>query len=169
MTAIATDLDVPFFNDSNSVYCSCCQSLFVPDHSAKPTSLVTSSKAAWLLHSERINMCSACVSLSSRRRTKIRTSRRELNQAKAAHYRTTSPYSLDELNQRKVAKANDIRSRAIEFSRNIKQIIPQRHSYYLHALVWHFPAWIEALDIDVMDVSGSGIEMINQETKKAFK
>ncbi len=42
---------------------------------------------------------------------------------------------------------------------------------YLHVLVHHLPEQIRELPvgIDIMDMSGSGIEAINKETKKARK
>ena len=114
-------------------------------------------------------MCSVCVALSIRQQTNIRSARRTKNQVKAAQFKTTSPFTMEELKAKKATKSQEFRRIAIQFSTDMKQIIPDRHSYYLHALVWHFPQWIEESDADVMDLSGSGIEMINQETKKVVK
>ena len=114
-------------------------------------------------------MCSVCCEMSARRRSNVRAARRNIAQAKATAFQTTSPFTAEELSGRKRAKADQVLDLATTFCNDIKVIIPGRHTYYLHALVWHFPTWIVDLDIDIMDFSGSGIEMLNQETKKVVK
>jgi hypothetical protein len=121
----------------------------------------------WEKSRGRFLMCESCVKLHWRQRRNIRSDRRQQNQnlAKAS----AVPFTLEELTALKREKAEKIRSMAIAFCQEIKRIIPTRHTYYLHALVWHFPTWIEMLHVDIMDVSGSGIEQVNQETKLLFR
>lgn len=109
------------------------------------------------------NMCTTCLKLSTRKQAAVRRSRRRTVNANEG---SRDPV-FDEatFNERRVKKAVAVRRLAVKFCRDIKQLIPLRHTYYLHALVWHFPVWIATLDLDIMDLSGSGIEMINLETK----
>jgi hypothetical protein len=41
-------------------------------------------------------------------------------------------------------------------------------TYYLHSAAMHFPHFIRVLPCDIMDASGSGIEIVNQYSKKAL-
>ena len=41
-------------------------------------------------------------------------------------------------------------------------------SYYIHCAVQHLPGFTERLPIEIIDASGSGIEMANQRAKRAL-
>ena len=161
------DNTAAFFNDDKSVLCSCCKIAFLPITDTGPFSELTALE--WTKRAEQMNMCSACCSLSARRRSNVRAARHNIAQAKATAFQTRSPFTQTELDDRKQRKAAEVLELATSFCFEMKEIIPERHTYYLHALVWHFPTWIKDLDIDIMDFSGSGIEMLNQETKKIVK
>lgn len=109
------------------------------------------------------NMCSDCLKLSTRKQAAVRRSRRLTVNSKEGSREPVFDETTFE--QRRLKKAVTVRKLGTKFCRDIKQLIPLRHTYYLHALVWHFPIWIATMDVDIMDLSGSGIEMINLETK----
>ncbi len=46
---------------------------------------------------------------------------------------------------------------------------PECVHYYAHALVCHLPSQICSCPMDIMDVSGAGIEEVNQEVKRIIK
>ncbi len=78
--------------------------------------------------------------------------------------------------QGKQAKYEGVKSKALAFLRSVlgnggdnPLLSADKITPYLHVLVHHLPEQIRALPIgiDIMDMSGSGIEAINKETKQA--
>ena len=75
-------------------------------------------------------------------------------------------YTPEELQARRNQKADTVKSLAIVFRDELLQLVQEYSTYYLHGLVHHLPDQIRECPVDVMDGSGSGIEQINQYTKR---
>jgi hypothetical protein len=123
----------------------------------------------WKQARQKVSKCVSCSTLHWRKQARMRAVHRKAHAPKASTSGHTPLFTIEELEARKKKKAAEVRSRGITFSKLVEKICPARHTYYLHALVWHFPGWIERLNVDIMDMSGSGIEQINLETNRLVK
>jgi hypothetical protein len=158
-------------SDPDLVKCSCCRATFTPhDIPLNGVSHLRHRAHSWKGNRELRVMCSTCASLQERARKAIRQEQRVILEAERRDLQLKgSLFDPEVLQERKLKKAQRLQALAMEFSKAIKGIIPQRHTFYLHALVWHFPEWIRTLPMDIMDASGSGIEQVNQMTKRLYR
>lgn len=78
-------------------------------------------------------------------------------------------YSPDELIARRNAKADRVQELSIEFLARMCELVQEFATYYLHGLYHHLPDQIRSCPVDIMDASGSGIEQINQLTKRVIQ
>jgi hypothetical protein len=167
--------------------CKCCKTEFIPpartanegpeythaswnvSRSKEETARKRRVYRLWSKQQEQYRLCSQCCGKNEKARAVIRSDVRAKHIAELGPDPTKCVFSDEVLQKRKEVKAKAVETLSLEFCTALKLIIPERYTYYLHALVWHFPTWIRMLDVDIMDVSGSGIEQINQETKRAVK
>lgn len=80
------------------------------------------------------------------------------------------PLSEEQVAANRKVKADVVRVKATNLCNKFRRLIlGGGFSYYLHSLEHHLADHIEACPIDIFDCSGSGVEKLNQHTKRIFR
>jgi hypothetical protein len=81
-----------------------------------------------------------------------------------------APLSEEQLAKNRKIKADLVRTKAIALCNKFRKLVlGGGFSYYLHSLEHHLADHIEACPIDIFDCSGSGVEKLNQRTKRTYR
>jgi hypothetical protein len=80
------------------------------------------------------------------------------------------PLNDQEVAANRKIKADLVRTKASALCNKFRKLIlAGGFSYYLHSLEHHLADHIEACPIDIFDCSGSGVEKLNQRTKRTYR